>query len=119
MSTNSFSEQSGLFTPYINIDFDDRQFTIKGKLLTTNLEYFTKINNLIKNIKELEINVYLEYINSSSSVQFLKLIKNHNSISIINWYIEQDDDIMEERALFIKTILKLQNPDVIYNIIIN
>lgn len=117
MSNNSFSEQNGLFTPFINVDFDNNEFTMKGKLLTTNLEYFTKLFELIKDIKKLKINIYLEYINSSSSVQLLRLFKKHNNIFVINWYVEQDDEIMEERALFIKTIINSERPNIMYNII--
>lgn len=117
MSDNSFSEKDTNFTPYINVDFDTKDFTIKGKLLSTNLEYFSKIYDLIKDIKNLKINVYLEYMNSSSSVQLLKIFKKHESIFMINWYIEPDDDIMYEKSIFIKSIINTEKPNIKFNII--
>jgi len=94
-------------SPKVVLDKENNFFLISGKSGVENAEAFYKpilnwFNNYFKNPNEhTEINLYLEYLNSASSVQIGKLMNiytdNKNNCNItINWIYDIDDELMKE-----------------------
>ncbi len=92
-------------SPEITFDKKNNIFEIYGKSAVENADDFYKpvlnwFTEYFKSPNEnTEINFYLEYLNSASSVQIGKLINlfeiNKNKCKIsLNWFYESDDEIM-------------------------
>ncbi len=91
----------------INFDFDSGIFEIQGRSTAENpvAKYhplYTHIEEYCKNpAPNTEINIEVDYINSSSSryllsiLRKLEIIKNTGKGKVaINWYYEEDDEVI-------------------------
>jgi hypothetical protein len=94
-------------SPKVLLDKENESFIISGKSGVENAEIFygpilNWFINYFKNPNPFtEINLYLEYLNSASSVQIGKLLNmitdNLNKSKItINWIYDIDDELMKE-----------------------
>ncbi len=95
-------------TPTINFDFDKGQLEIKGRSIPENsiefykplVEWLEKYSSGPKTVTN--VNIQLEYFNTSSSKCILDVFKKLEAIHkngseiVINWYYEQDDEDMLE-----------------------
>jgi hypothetical protein len=105
--------QSTPSTPEINFDGSGK-LSIKGKSLPEDPKrFYDPIFNWAENmnINEVQLDIKLEYVNTSSSkriIELLKIIDNNKEIDKIrmNWYYEIDDLDMLEFGEMIQRNLK-------------
>lgn len=92
-------------TPEVNFVYEEGLMEIKGRSIPENsLKFYEEllewVENYAKNANaETNVNIQLEYFNTSSSKCLLDLFKkmeNIDSIVNINWYYEEDDEDMLE-----------------------
>lgn len=106
-------------SPEVILDKENNYFSISGKSGVENAESFYKpilewFKNYFKNSNEnTEINLFLEYLNSSSSVQIGKLMDiftiNKNKCNItINWIYDADDELMKEMGIEFQNIYEIK-----------
>jgi len=103
----SINIEKTILGPKVILDKENEIFAFIGKSGVENADDFYKpvlawFEDYFKNPNpKTEINFYLEYLNSASSVQLGKLLDLiENSISksdiSINWIYDKDDEIMKE-----------------------
>ena len=105
--------QKTAFTPEINFKISG-QMTMKGSSLPENpQEFFVPLFNWVNelNVEQVQIDLKLEYVNTSSSKRVIELIKaidNNNQVKKVNlsWYYEEDDLDMLEYGEMIERSLK-------------
>ncbi len=108
-----------ILSPQIILNKDTETFIFSGKSGAENPESFYRpvlewFKNYFKNPNEkTEINFYLEYLNSASSVQIGKLlgiIENNlkKSEISINWIVDEDDELMKETGKEFQYIYKIK-----------
>jgi hypothetical protein len=108
-----FKTVENVLSPKVVLNKEANIFLISGKSIVENahlffspiIEWFTEY--LIEPNKITEINIYLEYLNSSSALQITKLFnllskQNNSNIKFI-WFYESGDDIMREIGEDFKT----------------
>lgn len=107
-------------TPTVEFDAATGKIEIKGRSIPENSIEFYKplvdwLDKYAKVAKGLvEVNMQLEYFNTSSSkciLDVFKKLENVNSSSgaevVINWYYEEDDEDMLEAGEDYQSILKI------------
>ena len=95
-------------TPTINFDIDKGFLEIKGRSIPENsIEFYKPLVDWLEKYatkpkSTTNVNIQLEYFNTSSSKCILDVFKKLESIHksgneiVINWYYEQDDEDMLE-----------------------
>ncbi|MBD79911.1 MAG: nuclear pore complex subunit [Crocinitomicaceae bacterium] len=96
-------------TPIINFDPNEGKFEIGGRSIPENaVDFYRPIYNWLDEyvkspVKATELNIKLEYFNTSSSKCLLDVFKKveyltKNSLGdvTVNWYYEEDDEDMLE-----------------------
>ncbi len=109
--------QKTLNTPLIK--FEDGVLEISGRSIPENaISFFEPLYKFIANYTKkpyplTEVNVLLEYANSSTNRSLMtlftlleKIYENGNNITV-NWYFEDGDELMSELGLDFKAILRL------------
>jgi len=106
-------------TPSIHFDAAAGKLELKGRSIPENsVEFYKPLNEWIDTygkspVTATEVDVKLEYFNTSSSKCILDLFKKLESISgertkvTVNWYYEQDDEDMEEAGQDYQAIIGL------------
>ncbi len=106
-------------TPTVNFDAASGKVEIKGRSIPENsIEFYKPLVDWLeeygKTPKELtEVNIQLEYFNTSSSKCILDVFKKLEVISkagnevIINWYYEEDDEDMLEAGEDYQSIIRI------------
>lgn len=107
-------------TPTAKFDVDKGVIEIKGRSIPENSIEFYKplidwLDEYAKNPqKHTEVNVQLEYFNTSSSKCLLDIFKKLEAIHkspqhdvIINWYYEEDDEDMLEAGEDYESIIRV------------
>ncbi len=106
-------------TPSIFFNEEEGKIEIKGRSIPENSIEFYKplvdwLEDYIKDPKDkTEVNIQLEYFNTSSSKCILDIFKKLEGINdtgkdiIINWYYEEDDEDMLEAGEDYESILKV------------
>ena len=115
----SISIEGTAKTPIVKFDSQTGIMEIKGRSIPENSIEFYKplvdwLDEYSKNAKELtEVNIQLEYFNTSSSKCILDVFKkleaihkNKNEV-IINWFFEEDDEDMLEAGEDYESITKV------------
>lgn len=105
--------QKTAYTPEIDFKISG-QMTMKGSSLPENpQEFFVPLFDWVNelNVEQVQINLKLEYVNTSSSKRVIELIKaidNNNRVKKVNlsWYYEEDDLDMLEYGEMIEKSLK-------------
>ena len=96
--------EATLYTPFINFDFENGSFEIRGKSIPEDSHKF--YNPLISLVEEYSNNplkktiasIHLTYFNTSSSKQILEIFRNLEKVYkagnelLIKWYYETDDE---------------------------
>ncbi|MCF6183593.1 MAG: DUF1987 domain-containing protein [Bacteroidales bacterium] len=106
-------------SPRVILDKDNKIFEISGKSAVENAEDFYKpildwFTGYFKTPNEnTEIIFYLEYLNSSSSVQIGQLLNlfemnKRESHITVNWFCETDDETMTEVGTEFKSMFEIQ-----------
>lgn len=106
-------------TPSIHFDATTGKLELKGRSIPENsVEFYKPLNDWIDSygkspIAVTEVDVKLEYFNTSSSKCILDLFKKLEAISgsktevKVNWYFEVDDEDMEEAGQDYQAIIGL------------
>lgn len=106
-------------TPMVNFDANTGKVEIKGRSIPENsIEFYKPLVDWLeeygKTPKGLtEVNVQLEYFNTSSSKCILDVFKKLEAIAksgnevIINWYYEEDDEDMLEAGEDYQSIIRI------------
>ncbi len=108
-----------VLSPAIILDSQKEKFIIAGKSAVENAHEFYKpilnwFETYFKNPNnKTSINFYIEYLNSSSSVQLGKIFnllsEYRNKYQIeINWHYEKDDEIMKDTGIELQNIYDLK-----------
>jgi hypothetical protein len=106
-------------TPTISIDSQTGIVEIKGRSIPENSIEFYKpvidwLDEYAKNPKDItQVNIQLEYFNTSSSKCILDVFKKLEAIHkgknevVINWYYEEDDEDMLEAGEDYESIIRV------------
>lgn len=106
-------------TPSIHFDASAGKLELKGRSIPENsVEFYKPLNDWIDSygktpVSQTEVDVKLEYFNTSSSKCILDLFKKLESISgertavTVNWFFETDDEDMEEAGQDYQAIIGL------------
>jgi len=106
-------------TPTVSFDRDSGKVEIKGRSIPENSIEFYKplvdwLEAYLSNPAELtEVNIQLEYFNTSSSKCILDVFKKLEAIYksgnevVIKWYYEEDDEDMLEAGEDYQSIIKI------------
>lgn len=106
-------------TPMVNFDANTGKVEVKGRSIPENsIEFYKPLVDWLeeygKSPKPLtEVNVQLEYFNTSSSKCILDVFKKLEAIAksgnevIINWYYEEDDEDMLEAGEDYQSIIRI------------
>lgn len=106
-------------TPTISIDSQTGIVEIKGRSIPENsIEFYKPIidwlDEYAKNPKDItQVNIQLEYFNTSSSKCILDVFKKLEAIHkgknevVINWYYEEDDEDMLEAGEDYESIIRV------------
>jgi hypothetical protein len=97
-------------TPNVLCDVSKRLITIKGRAISENaFEFFSPIEEWILEYKKLklplQVDLYFEYFNTSSSIYLRKIIKLLDEMHIcgasvvMNWQYDDDDDDMQDQGI--------------------
>lgn len=107
-------------TPHVNFDSEKGLIEIKGRSIPENsiefykplIEWLDEYSNQAK--EHTNVNIQLEYFNTSSSKCILDLFKKLESINDkskgsvnINWYYEEDDEDMLEAGEDYEAIINI------------
>ena len=106
-------------TPYILMDGENGVIEIKGRSIPENsVEFYKPLIDWLENYtalggKPTNVNVQLEYFNSSSSkclldiFKKLELLHRKGTLVDINWYYEEDDEDMFEAGEDYQSIINI------------
>ncbi len=106
-------------TPSVLMNGEEGKLEIKGRSIPENsIEFYKPIVDWLEDYgiqppQKTEVNVQLEYFNTSSSKCILDIFKkleglnNEKTEVVINWYYEEDDEDMLEAGEDYESILKI------------
>ncbi|MBN2519753.1 MAG: DUF1987 domain-containing protein [Bacteroidales bacterium] len=106
-------------TPSVKFDSEKGVLEIKGRSIPENsIEFYKPLVDWLEDyskqpFKKTEVNIQLEYFNTSSSKCILDVFKKLESINqggnevLINWYYEEDDEDMLEAGEDYESIIKV------------
>lgn len=106
-------------TPTVNFDPDKGVVEIKGRSIPENsIEFYKPLVDWLEKYAgqakdKTEVNIQLEYFNTSSSKCILDVFKKLEAIFksgnevLINWYYEEDDEDMLEAGEDYQSIIKI------------
>ncbi|NLA49541.1 MAG: DUF1987 domain-containing protein [Bacteroidales bacterium] len=106
-------------TPTVKFDKSEGVFEIKGRSIPENsVEFYKPLVDWLDNYKEdplpkTEVNIRLEYFNTSSSKCILDVFKKLEAIHkaknevMVNWYYEEDDEDMLEAGEDYESIIRV------------
>ena len=114
---NSLKIKKTSDSPFVLLDAEDERFEIRGRLIPEDPNRFFKpvIDWSSEYIKDpnpsTEINLHIEYINTSSSKSLMQILKIYETLNKIdnsvkiNWFFTDED--MMEAAQDYQSILKI------------
>lgn len=106
-------------TPSVNFNYEKGAIEIKGRSIPENsIEFYKPMVDWIEKYgekpqKKTEVNIQLEYFNTSSSKCILDVFKKLEAIYkqdydvVINWYYEEDDEDMLEAGEDYQSIIRV------------
>jgi hypothetical protein len=117
MSLTALHISPTAFTPEVKFDPIAGKFEIKGRSIPENAhEFYNPLIDWVKRYSEnaadsTSVDVYFEYLNTSSSKSLMHLFNAFGTISgkevNINWLYTQDDEAMKEAGEDFNTIVNL------------
>jgi hypothetical protein len=106
-------------TPAVNFNYDKGVIEIKGRSIPENsIEFYKPMVDWLDNYAsapkpKTEVNIQLEYFNTSSSKCILDVFKKLEAIHkadndvLVNWYYEEDDEDMLEAGEDYQSIIRI------------
>jgi len=106
-------------TPSINFNYEKGLIEIKGRSIPENsIEFYKSMVDWLEKYaekpqKKTDVNIQLEYFNTSSSKCILDVFKKIEAIYkadndvVINWYYEEDDEDMLEAGEDYQSIIRV------------
>ena len=106
-------------TPTVNLNPETGTIEIKGRSIPENsIEFYKPVVDWLEEYgkgpkEKTNVNIQLEYFNTSSSKCILDVLKKLESIAkagndmVINWYYEEDDEDMLEAGEDYQSIIKI------------
>jgi len=106
-------------TPSVNFEAATGKIEVKGRSIPENsIEFYKPLVDWLEQysanpVKLTQVNVQLEYFNTSSSKCILDVFKKLESIHkagnevLVNWYYEEDDEDMLEAGEDYQSIIKI------------
>jgi hypothetical protein len=106
-------------TPTVNFNAQEGKFEIKGRSIPENsIEFYKPLVDWLDKyasnpLDKTEVNIQLEYFNTSSSKCILDVFKKLEKVSqgnkeiVINWFYEEDDEDMLEAGEDYQSILRI------------
>jgi hypothetical protein len=108
-------------TPTVTMDPEQGLVEIKGRSIPENsvefyrpvMEWLDEYNNAATATTTTNVNIQLEYFNTSSSkcildiFKKLELINKKSNNIVINWFYEEDDEDMQEAGEDYQAIIKV------------
>lgn len=106
-------------TPSVRFDSKKGMIEVKGRSIPENsIEYYTPIVDWLEEYaknpaKKTNVNIHLEYFNTSSSKCILDMFKKLEAVHkvkkevIVNWYYEEDDEDMREAGEDYESIIRI------------
>jgi hypothetical protein len=117
MSLTTLNIEPTSFTPGVKFDPSAGELVIKGRSITENAsEFYNPLIDWAKAYSEnpagsTTVDVYFEYLNTSSSKSLMHLFNVLSTISgkkvSINWHHKKDDEAMKEAGEDFNTIVNL------------
>lgn len=98
-------------SPEIIFDIKSKIVDINGRMLMEDaISYFIDVKEHIELIKgDITLNIDLDYINSSSLSQLLRLLRTNKQIKHINWYYDSNDtDTLKTGEVFTKMLADIK-----------
>ncbi len=106
-------------TPTVNFNSEEGIFEIKGRSIPENsIEFYKPLVDWLDKyasspLDKTEVNIQLEYFNTSSSKCILDVFKKLEKVTqankeiVINWHYEEDDEDMLEAGEDYQSILRI------------
>jgi len=106
-------------TPAVTFDADKGILEIKGRSIPENsIEFYKPLVDWLESyaktpVKRTQVNIQLEYFNTSSSKCILDVFKKLEAIHkaknevVVNWYYEEDDEDMLEAGEDYESIIRV------------
>ena len=102
-------------TPTVLFDSEARTLSLSGRSIPENsIDFYSSLitwtDDLCSSEGVVEVNINLEYFNTSSSkclMDLLKRIESSNVVAHVNWYYEEDDEDMLEAGEDYDAIINL------------
>ena len=106
-------------TPTVNFTAEDGKIEIKGRSIPENsIEFYKPLVDWLDKyasnpLDVTEVNIQLEYFNTSSSKCILDVFKKLEKVTqtnkeiVVNWYYEEDDEDMLEAGEDYQSILRI------------
>ena len=97
---------------------EDGVLTIQGRSLPENaFEFYDEVLSAMREYLRREsaavqLNIHLDYFNSSSGRYLFEMIHllegaKHPSLQLVKWYVDQDDELMTERGVEMKSLVQV------------
>lgn len=121
MSNKKLEIEATNKSPYVMFDLEKGLLEIKGRSIPENsVEFYNPLMKLLDEFAhnpsapKTQVNIHLEYFNTSSSKCLLDIFKKLESINekgsevIVNWHFEEDDEDMQEAGEDYQAITNLK-----------
>ena len=97
------------FAPEINFNIQQNYFTIKGRSYPSNsIEFWEPIIDWLdmakRKIGTINLDINLDYINSSSEKMVLELVKSLSATSTVTWRYDKDDEDVRDMGKTFKSL---------------
>jgi len=118
MSENILIIKSTNITPEISVDYDEKYAKFEGKSIPEDAyDFYFNITQKLKNVSDLTLEIYFEYLNSASLRFITFSISSELNLKKVIWKYDKDDSDIEEKGRLIKDIMNKENPNVEFDVI--
>ena len=98
------------FAPEINFNIQQNHYTIKGRSYPSNaIEFWEPILDWLdmakRKVGSINLDINLDYINSSSEKMVLELVKSLSATSTVTWRYDKDDEDVRDMGRTFKSIV--------------
>ena len=124
LETKDYIVPASSETPFVRISKKQKLVEIRGKSLAkTSKEFYCSLESKVKELEcsscDIEVELFIEYFNTPSSkgcfnlLRTLELMQKVGTRTSVKWYVEADDWDMREIGEDYRSLLSLQNFQII------